>query len=310
VIYAKAMGLTEARSITDLILLPGIARVEVFSGQRMIPMYSRVCVLFAYPGVVLALAYYYLYRWRWWLIIPMICVLLYGVTESGRAGTMIVIVQIALSVYLKSVLVLKQKASKILLQSVVLPGAMILTVFIGGQFLREGFNATGIEDVSRVMSSDRAYLFGGVSAFSYWIDRIYEPGTMTLGRYSFSSLYSALGLAKQEVGIYDFYAPVSPAGEVTNVYTAYRSFIEDFTVPGASAFYLIAGIFCGYAMNRVVKKEDGLILVLIPMLSWLALSPLFSATYFNSFLLSCVLPLFVWRRIAKNKHEHHKICIS
>jgi oligosaccharide repeat unit polymerase len=299
VAYAYAMGLMEARSLSDLILLPGIGRVQVFSGERVIPLYGKVCLLFTYPGAVLALTYYYLYRWRWWLLLPMFAVLLFGMSESGRMGTLMVIVQAALSIYMKNVIVLKRNVRKSLLAGIVVPAALILTVFVGMEFLREGFRSTGIEGVVRVMFTARAYLFGGLSAFSYWINSIYEPGRATLGGYSFSSLFNVLGIAKQKVGVYDFYAPISSNYEVSNVYTAYRSFIEDFTLAGACLFYFVAGVFIASITRRITKEKKSLISIVIPLLSWLALSPMISVTYFNSFLVSCVLPYFIVSRTSR-----------
>jgi oligosaccharide repeat unit polymerase len=269
--YAYAMGILAATSFASLLLLPGIARVQMFSGALVIPLYSRVCVLFAYPGVILALAYYYLYRWRWWLILPMIVVLLFGMSQSGRAGTMIVLVQIVISIYLKNILVLKSNASKLFLRCAIVPGALMAVVFIGGQFLREGFNSVGTEAVTRVVYS-------------------------LLGKYSFSSLFSALGIAPQVPGVYNFYSPIAPNGDTTNLYTAYRSFIDDYSIFGACLFYFAAGIFIAFLTRCILKGKSAFILVLIPLLSWLALSPAFSITYFDSFLLSCFLPYFLVQR--------------
>jgi oligosaccharide repeat unit polymerase len=291
--YANVMGLLAARNLNDLILLPGIARYEVYSGERAIPMYSRIGVLFAYPGTVLALSYYYVYRWRWWLLLPIIGVLLFGMSQAGRAGTMIVLLQLVLSAYLKNVVVLKTKPTRTILKCAVVPGALMTIVFVGGQFLREGFHSTGREDVMRVIYSLRGYLFGGVSAFSYWIDNVYNWKQLTLGKYSFSSLFSVLGIAPQDDGVYNTYSPIASNGDSSNLYTAYRSFIDDYSVLGACLFYLMAGIFIASMTRSLTKGKWRLILVLIPMFSWLAFSPMYSITYFNSFLLSCFLPYFL-----------------
>src|ERR1035438_9506921 len=96
----------------------------------------------------------------------MIGVLLYGISESGRAGTMIVIVQVALTIYLKNVIALKRSVRQLVMISVVMPAALIVFVFVGMEFLREGFSSTGLDGIMRVMLSSRAYLFGGLSAFS------------------------------------------------------------------------------------------------------------------------------------------------
>jgi oligosaccharide repeat unit polymerase len=305
--YAYVMGLFGATSLADLIVLPGIARVQMYSGDRVIPLYSRMCVLFAYPGVVLALAYYFLYKWRWWLVLPMILVLLFGMSQSGRAGTMIVLVQVVISIYLRNTLVLKRNAVNAFFKCAVVPGSLMVIVFIGGQFLREGFNSVDSEAAMRVVYSLRGYLFGGVSAFSYWINSTYGWGVPTLGKYSFSSLFSALGITPQAPGVYDFYSPIAPNGETSNIYTAYRSFIEDYSIFGACCFYFAAGVFIASITRSIVKEKGALIMVLIPLLSWLALSPSFSTTYLDSFLLSCFLPYLLVRRLTKVENGLNQI---
>lgn len=306
--YAHAVGLFEARSFAELITLPGLARPDLMVGDRPTPIYSKVGILLAYSGVILALAYYYLYRWRWWLVLPMIGVILFGISQSGRAGTMIMLLQIVISIYLKQTIILRRSASRAFSHCLALPGALMAVVFIGGQFLREGFHSTESGDMLRVVTSLRSYLFGGVSAFSYWICQIYNWGTPTLGKYSFSSLFSSLGIAPQEPGVYNYYAPIAH-GETSNLFTAYRSFIDDYSIVGACIFYCVAGIFIASITRRLLKGNRHLVLILIPLLSWLAFSPMASLTYFNSFLLSCIFPYLLVRKISKVGNDNDQISL-
>jgi oligosaccharide repeat unit polymerase len=300
------MGLFEARSFAELIILPGLARVETFTGARPVPMYSKIGLLVSYSGVVVALAYYYLYRWRWWLLLPMIGVLLLGMAQAGRAGTIIVLLQVLITVYLKNVIELKRSAARAIVNCTALPVVLMVAIFLGGQLFREGWRSAGSDDILRVIYSLRSYLFGGVSAFSYWINNFYDVGVLTLGKYSFSSLFNALGIAAQEPGVYDQYLPIASNGDVTNLYTAYRSFIEDFSLYGACIVYFLSGIAIAAVMRNFVKGKRVLVPLLIPLLSWLAFSPMYSATYFNSFLLSCVLPYFLVRRASRGQDGHNQ----
>lgn len=297
--YAKAIGVLTSQGAEDLLSAPGIARAAINSGELAVPMSSRIGVLIAYPSVILALTYYYLERWRWWLVLPIINVALFGASQAGRAGTMMTLVQLALAMYLKSYIVYRRSMLKSSLSGMSVPGVMILAVFLGGALLREGFGSVDFDDISRIIYSARGYLFGGLSAFSYWINNMYDPSSVSLGKYSFSSLYSALGLIPPDSGIYQFYAPLSHAGDVSNVFSAYRSFIEDFSVPGACLIYFGAGMWIATIGRYVCRGRRVWILVLIPMLSWLALSPMFSATYFDSFLLSCLLPFILVRHVCE-----------
>ncbi|MDB5884205.1 MAG: hypothetical protein JWR74_376, partial [Polaromonas sp.] len=229
IFYASALGFLEANSFSELLSLPGVAREQIFAGNLQVPLLSRVGFIFAYSGVVLALSYYYFFQLRWWLALPVISVLVLGMSQSGRAGTVLVILQIILVVYLKNLIVLKSSWIKAICKSTLFPGLMLGIVFIGGQFLREGFGSTGGDDIARVMYSLRSYLFGGVSAFASWFDGSSDWNVPTLGVYSFSSFFDALGIFPQAPGIYDEYLLISNSGETSNIFTAYRSFIDDFT---------------------------------------------------------------------------------
>jgi len=297
--YANALHLFEASNLAELVLLPGAAREKIFSGELSVSLFSRIGFLLAYSGVVLSLSYYYIYKWHWWLTLPMIAVLILGASQSGRAGVMIVVLQIMIVMYLKNTIVIGKKASSFFLGKALFPLVLLVFIFIGGQLLREGFGSSDFNDIYRVVDSLRGYLFGGVSAFSFWFDNIYEPGMPTFGVYSFSSFFDVIGVFPQAPGVYDQYLPIALTNETSNLYTAYRSFIDDFTIIGACIFYLSAGFFTARAGLRLVNGEKIFVLLLIPVLAFLTYSPMSSLTYFNSFLLSCLLPFLVVKNVVR-----------
>lgn len=298
--YANALGLFEASSFAELIILPGAARAQIFSGELDVPFVSRIGFLLSYSGVILSLFYYYIYRWRWFLALPMIAILLLGMSQSGRAGVMIVILQIIIAVYLKSLVIMKQSAMHLLFRGLLPPILLLTIIFFAGQFLREGFSSVDSSDFSRVLYTLRGYLFGGVSAFSSWIDNVYNVKNISFGRYSYSSLFAALGIYPQAPGVYDEYLAISLTGETSNLFTAYRSFIDDFSIVGACFLYFLSGIITGFIGIKFVRGRSDFILILIPVISWLAYSPLSSLTYFNSFLLSCFFPFYISRSLLKS----------
>jgi oligosaccharide repeat unit polymerase len=209
------------------------------------------------------------------------------------------VVQFVMAMFFKNIVVFRRNPWAVIVRWSGVPAVLLVFIFVGMGLLREGFSSVSPDDVLRLLHKSRGYLFGGVSAFSYWINNIYDWGhTPTLGKYSFSSLFGALGLAKREVGTYAFFAPIASDGESSNLYTGFRSFIDDYTIMGACLFYLLAGSVIGSLTRRVVEGNKVQILVLIPLLSWVALSPMFSATCFNSFLLSCFLPYLAVKMVS------------
>jgi oligosaccharide repeat unit polymerase len=298
--YAHALGLFDANSLDELISLPGIARVAIFSGEINVPFSSRVGFLLAFSGVVLSLSYYFLYSWHWYLSFPLVSVVLMGLSQAGRAGTIIVIMQILTVIYFKHVVNNNGIKIKFMLKLSMILTIIILIVFIGGQLQREGFSSNEVGEALRVLESLRGYLFGGVSAFSTWLVNFNIFTFPTLGRYSFSSLFNFLGLYEQAPGIYNEYSAISEYNETSNIYTAYRSFIDDFTILGACLFYLIAGYLIANKTTRFIAGDRAYISIIIPIFSWLLWSPMASITYFNSFLLSCFIPYIIVKKYWSN----------
>lgn len=293
--YIRALGLFEVGSFAEALLSVGAVRAKIFTGEISVSLVDRLGFLLAYSGVVLSISYWYFYGWRWWLILPSFSVFVLGAAQAGRAGTLIILLQWIIAFLLKA-----RRSPVGYVFRVLCFVAIVFGVFWGGQLLREGFADAGAGVFSRVAQMLRSYLFGGISAFAVYIDYIFEFSAVTFGKYSFSSLFAALGLYPQAPGVYDQYVMISASGDVTNIFTAYRSFVDDFTVVGACVVYLLAGLGIGCLYYCFVRGFRLYISILVPALSWLAFSPLYSITYFNSMLLSFVLPFFVLKCVLRS----------
>jgi oligosaccharide repeat unit polymerase len=272
--------------------------VSVLSGEISVPISSRIGVLIAYPAVVLALSYYFLYGWRWWLLLPFVGVMIFGVAQAGRAGIVIVLLQLGMTIVLRDVTARRRRMAQIVRRVSLFVLLPVLIVSLGGQLLREGTLSDADTMPFRIEKLVRDYGFGGVSAFAFFIDHSVEWFSFSGGRYSFASLFGALGIAEQAPGVYTEYVPIAPDGDAVNIFTAYRSFIDDFTIIGAAAFYVVSGVITGYCYQRFVGGSGALIAFLVPALSWLAFSPWYSLTYFNSFLASLICPYFLLQLLA------------
>jgi oligosaccharide repeat unit polymerase len=296
--YAKALGLFEVSSLEEAMVATGIARTKLMSDQIQVGVLDKIGFLFSYSGVVLSTVYWYFFGWRWWLSISSLAVLMSGIAQAGRAGTLIILLQWIIIIVLK----VKVTGNSKNLKKVANIFVLLFVIFFMGQMLREGFSSAWSDSAYKTLHSLRGYLFGGVSAFAFYVDNLMSLFSITYGKYSFSSLFAALGIAPQEVGIYDQYVPISnEQGEVTNVYSAYRSFVDDFTILGACSFYIFSGIFIGYLYFRFIRGNELYIAILVPSISWLAFSPLASLTYFNSFLLSVFLPYIILIMLFRTK---------
>jgi oligosaccharide repeat unit polymerase len=297
-LYVETLGLFSAGGLSDVLQIIGPTREMVLSGEITVPLSSRIGVLIAYPTVVLALSYYFLYGWRWWLLLPFVGVVIFGVAQAGRAGLVIVLLQLGITIALREVSAHRRQMGYVVRRLSLFVLLPVVIVSLGGQLLREGVLADVDTMPLRMEKLIRDYGFGGVSAFAYFIDHSVEWSSFTGGRYSFASLFSALGFAEQVPGVYTEYVPIAPDGDTVNIFTAYRSFIDDFTIVGAAAFYVASGVVAGYGYQRFVGGSRAQITFLVPLFSWLAFSPWYSLTYFNSFLASLVGPYILLRLLA------------
>jgi oligosaccharide repeat unit polymerase len=292
--YIVALGIFDSGDISSSILRIGAIREKIFTDEIYVSFFDRIGFLLSYTGVVLSIFYWYFFGWRWWLLIPSAAVLGLGMAQAGRAGIIIVILQWILALYIKA----KTTGDNRLRSKIIFMGTLIFIIFVFIQVFREGLDNFNSESLTRTISSLRGYFFGGVSAFAFYIDNIFDVNSISYGRYSFSSLFSFLGIYEQEPGIYDFYAAISDYGEATNIYTAYRSFIDDFSLLGAVAFYAISGFILSIFAQLFVRGYNLHLAILVPAMSWIICSPMVSLTYFNSFLLSIICPYIILRSAA------------
>jgi oligosaccharide repeat unit polymerase len=297
-VYIETLGLFRADGLGDALQSIGPTRVMVLSGEIVIPLSSRIGILIAYPAVVLSLSYYFLYGWRWWLFMPFLGVAIFGIAQAGRAGIIIVLLQLGLTIILREATAPNHRATRVVRRVSLFVLLPVAIVSLGGQLLREGALLEQDMLPLRLATLIRSYGFGGVSAFAYFIDHSVDWLSFSGGRYSFASLFDVLGIAEQAPGVYTEYVPISPDGDTVNIFTAYRSFIDDFTIVGAAAFYLLSGVIAGYGYQRFLGGAVSLIAFVIPLFSWLAFSPWYSLTYFNSFLASLLGPYLLLRLLS------------
>lgn len=287
--YILALGLLDAGSIGNALSVIGSTRAKLMSGEIYISMMDRIGFLFSYSGVVLSLTYWILYRFRWWLLLSPFVVLILGASQAGRAGTFMILFQWLAAILIKKISEQNYRIPKIVFAIPII----ILLVFFGGHLLRNENKKITTTSMVEILNSSRIYLFGGTSGFSYYCEHVWRTKPLSYGRYTFSSLFSFVGLANQEVGVYDQYVPVSPCGEKTNIFSAYRSFIEDFSMVGAIGIFCFLGWLFSLLLLKLKAGDLRYAAIFIPMVSFLMFSPMASLTYFNSFLMSLVVPFAI-----------------
>ena len=156
-------------------------------------------------------------------------------------------------------------------------------LFVALQWLRE---AGGDFVAELLIERIKLYFFGYLSAFSLWVSSV-QNVDITLGMTTFAGPFSFLGIIDRELGFYDsttIYGLTS-----TNVYTALRGIINDFSIVGS----LVFGMGIGFGATMAFQKSlQGYIFWLIPLTMFYAFTlyaPLISIFHYNSVIASLVI---------------------
>lgn len=126
-------------------------------------------------------------------------------------------------------------------------GFMAVAVFVGAQAIR--YETSSGAGFALLMERLQGYVTGQLYAFSAWVRLGGAWNTeFALGRYTFAGIFDFLGLYRRAGGVYEFIA-LKGAAPSSNVFTAFRGLIQDFTLPGALFLTVILGTTTQFALR-------------------------------------------------------------
>lgn len=135
----------------------------------------------------------------------------------------------------------------------------ILVAAVLGVFLTTFFFAVGL---ARLASTDVSLLnivmlklltsaFGHMTVFSQWLsDYMSQSFNPSLGRITFAGPLEMLGFGQRIPGLFDSIVELV-AGDTSNIYTAFRPLIQDFSIPGALLVLTALGFVGGVGFRLV-----------------------------------------------------------
>ncbi|SNB32176.1 Probable transmembrane protein. O-Ag polymerase / Lipid A core - O-antigen ligase / O-Ag chain-length regulator family protein [Flavobacterium psychrophilum] len=283
-----------------------LIRTDLFDGEIAMPFYAVVPMLFSYSAINLAMVYYVKYGFSWFQVIPFLSVLIMSFSQAARAGLVIVIFQILTGIIFRLLLKNDKNVEFKLIKPILLIIPTLFVVFTLVESFRYQNFSTSSDRIESTNDSFNVYTFGGVAGFSNYIDNIYPlDKPLTLGRYTFSSLYNVLGIDKAETGIYDQYLKVSP-NNTANIYSIFRPLIEDFGFLGFLIWAFVLGVVSNFCFEKSLKGSLVTLSMSISIYIYLMFSFIAPLTQFNSFILSCVLCPGILIYLSKSKGKYHK----
>lgn len=173
--------------------------------------------------------------------------------------------------------------------SVLLIACATVTIYAGLYALR-GSDLAGVSDGSVMISSD---LLSYLPVFDSWVSSG-ERHSLSLGAYSVGGLFELSGL-KTRVRALNYEPVVLESGITSNIYTAFRGLIDDFSLPGSMFLLVIAGAFAGRAYTQLCSGHLSSMWMLAAYYVYLLWSPIMSAFYYNSVPLALLVAALVIR---------------
>jgi len=282
--------------INGMMMIPNLISVDRYAGLLDYPFIIKYSLYFIYPANLLGGLLFGKEKKSIIIIIlsllPLIGAILLGIIEGARTSILLGIV-LFFSTWL-STLMFRSK-EKITIKKLFLKFAfgggtfliLFTLFFILIQWLRQGMDTIIID---LLIDRIRAYFFGYLAAFSEWLsgnpEFIFNNGLIT-----FAGPFNLIGVMERPLG---FYEPTIIAnGTSTNIFTAFRGIVTDFSIPGSIIIAFIIG-FITQILFQSNNKTTLLTIVPISMFySFTLYSPLISIFHYNSILFSWLILLII-----------------
>lgn len=169
------------------------------------------------------------------------------------------------------------------------------------------FNEGAINDV---MGKGVSYLLAHLPAFDLWYENHHENlGDLTIGAKLVYGISNLLGVLKRDDGVYTEMITISADGDITNVYTVFRFFVEDFGTFGSLIFLIVIGyisriIYIGFEKKINIFISASLMSFIYFFIAWSFCTSIFAYT---SYILLLFFLYFVMHYLIK---VHKGVIIS
>ena len=280
-------------NIFSLISLPGQLYDDRDAGILLIPWYIRYLTYFIMPSSLLSgiLVPFQQYPRKIICHLPIILAILIGMVYTTRATILFSII-LFLSGIFSSYIILKKDDNlffnaKSFFGSVsILSFLVFLWIFL--QWLRGGANSDFL--LYPIMNIIKSAVLGSTTVFTTWLQS-YKQHSLAFGLYTFAGPMDIIGLNERQLGFYTEF--ISLPNGYSNIYTAFRGLIHDFTLTGSILICFFIGILSQLSYQRC---RDGNIIWIIPLSIYFAFtlfSPFISIFSSNSVTMAWIISFFV-----------------
>ena len=279
--------------IFSLISLPGQLYDDRDAGILLIPWYIRYLTYFIMPSSLLSgiLVPFQQYPRKIICHLPIILAIFIGMVYTTRATILFSII-LFLSGIFSSYIILK-KDDKIFLNTKSFFASVSIFSFlvfswIFLQWLRGGADSDFL--LYPIMNTIKSAVLGSTTVFTTWLQN-YKQHSLAFGLYTFAGPMDIIGLNERQLGFYTEF--VSLPNGYSNIYTAFRGLIHDFTLTGSILICFFIGILSQLSYQRC---RDGNIIWIIPLsivFAFTLFSPFISVFSSNSVTMAWFISFFV-----------------
>ena len=280
-------------NIFSIISLPQQLYDDRDAGILLVPWYIRFLTYFIMPASLLSGILIPLEKYPRKIIcyIPIILAILIGMVYTTRATILFSII-LFISGLFSSYIILK-KDDKIFsgIKSLFNFGLLFLFLLLSWillQWLRGGGDSEFI--FYPIINTLKSVVLGSTTAFTTWLKN-YKQHNMAFGLYTFAGPMDIIGLNERQLGFYSEF--ISLPNGYSNIYTAFRGLIHDFSITGSILICFFIGIFAQLSYQRC---RDGNVIWLIPLSLFFAFtlfSPFISIFSSNSVTMAWVISFFM-----------------
>ena len=280
-------------NIFSLISLPSQFYDDRDAGILLIPWYIRYLTYFIMPSSLLGgiLVPFQQYPKKIICHLPIILAILIGMVYTTRATILFSII-LFLSGIFSSYIILK-KDDKIFLNTKSFFASVSIFSFlvfswIFLQWLRGGADSNFL--LYPLMNTIKSAVLGSTTVFTTWLQN-YKQHSLAFGLYTFAGPMDIIGLNERQLGFYTEF--VSLPNGYSNIYTAFRGLIHDFTLTGSILICFFIGILSQLSYQRC---RDGNIIWIIPLsivFAFTLFSPFISVFSSNSVTMAWIISYFV-----------------
>lgn len=281
--------------LNDWMMIPNMIAVDRYSGILNYPSIIKYSLYFIYPANLLG-GLLFLHNnksktIKFLSLLPLILAILLGIMEGARTSFLLALIMF-FSAWLSTFIFKRRKKlglKKLYFRIIIGTGFTIVlftSFFVLVQWLRQGMDTIIVDSlIDRI----RAYFFGYLAAFSQWLNMMPESSIFNTGFITFAGPFNLIGIMERPLG---FYNPTYISNDVsTNVFTAFRGIVTDFSIPGAIIIAFVIGF-----IFQIIFQKGKTILSTIPISMFYAFtlySPLISIFHYNSILFSWLILLII-----------------